>query len=93
MHNYNIEKDRFSTEKNAAIIRVVAPVQSCRSTYMLKEDHVIGSNECKSEINTICCLSVSRSFYNTAVSAVTRSLILKHTLYDCVFIEKIWVNR
>ena len=50
MHNYNIEKDRFSTGKNAAIIRVVAPVQSCRSTSMapaLNEDHVIGSNEYK----------------------------------------------
>ena len=28
MHNYIIENDRFSTGKNAAIIRVVASVQS-----------------------------------------------------------------
>jgi len=28
VHNNIIEKDRFSTGKNAAIIRVVAPVQS-----------------------------------------------------------------
>ena len=96
MHNYIIKNDRLSTGKNAAIIRVVAPIQSCRSTSMapaLKEDHVIGSNECKSVISTGCCLSVSRSFYNMVVSAVTRSLVLKYTLYDCVFIEKFWLNR
>jgi len=51
----------------------------------LKEDHVIGSNECKSVISTRSGLSVSRSFYNMAVSAVTRALVLKYTLYVCVF--------
>jgi len=28
VHNYVIEKDRFSTGNNAAIIRLVAPVES-----------------------------------------------------------------
>jgi len=73
-----------------------APVQSCRSTFMaraLKEDHVIGSNECKSVISTTSGLSVSRSFYNMAVSAVTMALVLMYTLYVCVFIEKSWLNR
>jgi len=51
----------------------------------LKKDHVIGSNECKSVISTRSALSVSRSFYNMAVSAVTRALVLKYTLYVCVF--------
>ena len=49
----------------------------------LKEDHVIGSNECKSVISTRSGLSVSRSFYNMAVSA---ALVLKYTLYVCVFL-------
>ena len=51
----------------------------------LKEDHVIGSNECKSVISTRSGLNVSRSFYNMAVSAITRELVLKYTLYvSCV---------
>jgi len=54
---------------------------------------VIGSNECKSLISTRIGLSVSRSFYNMAVSAVTRALVLKYTLYVCVFLEKSWLNR
>jgi len=45
----------------------------------LKEDHVIGSNECKSVISTTSSLIVSRSFYNIAVGAVTRALVLKYT--------------
>jgi len=59
----------------------------------LKEDHVIGSNECNSVISTRSGLSVSRSFYNTAVRAVTRELVLKYTLIDCVFLEKSGLNR
>ena len=54
---------------------------------------MIGSNECKSVISTRNGLSVSRSFYNMAVSAVTRALVLKYTLYVCVFLEKSWLNR
>jgi len=47
----------------------------------LKEDHVIGSSECKRVISTRNGLSVSRSFYNMAVGAVTRELVLKYTLF------------
>ena len=50
----------------------------------LNEDHVIVSNECKSVIITRSCLSISRSFYNMTVSAVTRALVFKYTLYVCV---------
>ena len=49
----------------------------------LKEDNVIGCNECKSVISTRSGLSVGRSFYNMAVSAVTRALVLKYALYVC----------
>jgi len=59
----------------------------------IKEDHVIGTNECKSVISTRIGLSVSRSFYNMAVSVVSRALVLKYTLYFCVFLEKSWLNR
>ena len=67
------------------------PVQSYRITSMtpvLKEDNVIGSNECKSVISTRSGLSVSRSFYYMAVNAVARDLVLKYTLYVCVLLEK-----
>ena len=73
-----------------------APVQTCRSTFMapkLKEDQVIRSNECKSVISTRIGLSVSLSFYNMAVSSVTRALVLKYTLYVFVLLEKSWLNR
>jgi len=54
---------------------------------------VIGSNECKSVMSTRIGLSVSRSFYNMAVSSVTRALDLKYTLYVCVLLEKSRLNR
>ena len=65
-----------------------ALVQSCKSSFMapaLKEDIVIGSNECKSVVSTRSGLSVSRSFYNMAVCAVTRELVFNvHFICLCV---------
>jgi len=42
VHNYITEKDRFSTGKNAAIIRVVTPVQSDSKKRMGKSPKIRG---------------------------------------------------
>ena len=80
-------KIRAKRKKPSVQFGSAPPVQSCRSTSMapaLKEDDVIGSNDCKNVIST-SGLSVSRSFYNMAVSAVTRALVFKvHFICLCV---------